>query len=224
MEQLLIWWRSRRGTGLQLAVYLVLIVALWVLTAADWVIPIAQIHGAAYSGALADATASQTLFCTLVLFTFPLATWALGELLARLGLGMLTPLVAAFFGTVTIFMHTSFYFYHWAAQHASGDALTTMIGSFDALKDPMGTAYMIVLGLISLVVLVTMLRGRVFPRALALVNPITGLVVLRLLKTLSPGLMRALTPALIPATMFALLITLSLLIIHVRERRGRQTS
>ena len=126
-------------------------------------------------------------------------------------------LLVFLFSTVCIYMHSSyFYFARTAAYHASlsgaeREAVGVLLAQYQSFKNIFGALFLAGVLAVSVWLFAVVAAGKtVFPRAFALLGPLTGVLLGRIIKAVSPSA-AALYPVLIPSFWMALLFTVYLL-------------
>ena len=202
--------------------YLVIaIVAVWLLAAADWIVPIKKMYGAAFYEPLVAAGTTKVVLGSLALFAFPFVTLGLRSLFLATKIRWMLPLVYLFTGTITISMHTSYYYYYQVARHLQQmPELQVILNDFDKYKDAMGTAYFVGLGLLCLCLLGVVAAGKsAFPRFFAVFNPVVGVIILSVVGAINHAAAEAIRPIFIPATMLAVMVTVYLCYLYVTQHQ-----
>ena len=127
-------------------------------------------------------------------------------------------LLVFLFSTVCIYMHSSyFYFARAAAYHASlsgaeREAVGVLLAQYQSFKNIFGALFLAgVLAVSVWLFAVVAAEKTVFPRAFALLGPLTGVLLGRIIKAVSPSVAATLYPVLIPSFWMALLFTVYLL-------------
>ena len=117
-----------------------------------------------------------------------------------------------------LYMHSSyFYFARAAAYHAtlSGaerEAVGVLLAEYQSFKNIFGAMFLIGVLIVSVWLFAVVAAGKtMFPRAFSLLSPLTGVLLGRMLKTVSPTAAATLYPVLIPSFWMALLFTVYLL-------------
>ena len=115
-------------------------------------------------------------------------------------------------------MHSSyFYFARAAAYHAtlSGaerEAVGVLLAEYQSFKNIFGAMFLIGVLIVSVWLFAVVVAGKtMFPRAFSLLSPLTGVLLGRMLKTVSQTAAATLYPVLIPSFWMALLFTVYLL-------------
>ncbi|MDO5708102.1 MAG: hypothetical protein Q4P31_05675 [Andreesenia angusta] len=188
------------------------VIAVWALALADLIIPIKNMYGEGFYTPIANASIGKVYYTTCALFTFPFIALGLKKIVMGTNLKWLTPLIFFFTGTITISIHTAYYYYYHVARRLEGNPiLKDILKDFDKLKDILGTIYFIGLGFISLVLFIAVLmRKTIYPRYFAIFNPVVGVILLNLAYFINNSLGDILTPFLIPGTVLAIMVTIYL--------------
>lgn len=186
-------------------VLIVEIIAVWILASADYVVPIKNMYGPAFYENLKNLSLSQANYGAYMIFVLPFVALGLGKLMKGIHLKGLVPITYFFVASVMVCLHTSYiYYYHVSRRLAEHPELQSVIDDFDKFKNFVGTVYIVGLLVLSLVVFAYVAMGRsIYPKKFAVINPLTGILVL----SIFPNMQEPLYFVFIPATFFALMIT-----------------
>ena len=186
------------------------IIALWLVWLADLAIDIRTMFDDSFWQNMAVLPPWRVGVATFALFLFPLVSGGVYVLNRGLRQPWLCLMLVFLFSTVCIYMHSSyFYFARAAAYHAtlSGserEAVGVLLAEYQSFKNIFGAMFLIG-------VLIVAAGKTVFPRAFALLSPLTGVLLGRMLRIVYPSAAGTLYPVLIPSFWMALLFTVYLL-------------
>lgn len=191
--------------------------AIWLVWLADLAIDIRTMFDDGFWQNMAHLAPWRAEAATFALFLFPLVSGGVYVLNKGLRRPWLCLLLVFLFSTVCIYMHSSyFYFARAAAYHASlsgaeREAVGVLLAQYQSFKNIFGALFLAgVLAVSVWLFAVVAAEKTVFPRAFALLGPLTGVLLGRIIKAVSPSA-AALYPVLIPSFWMALLFTVYLL-------------
>jgi len=196
------------------------IIALWLVWLADLAIDIRTMFDDGFWQALANLAPWRVEVATFALFLFPFVSGGVYVLNRGLRQPWLCLMLVFLFSTVCIYMHSSyFYFARAAAYHAtlSGaerEAVGALLAEYQSFKNIFGAVFLIGVLVVSVWLFAVVAAGKtVFPRAFALLSPLTGVLLGRMLRVVYPSaaveiLIAALTFVLLDALMLSVLFDL----------------
>ena len=194
------------------------IIALWLVWLADLAIDIRTMFDDGFWQNMAVLPPWRVEVATFALFLFPFVSGGVYVLNRGLRQPWLCLMLVFLFSTVCIYMHSSyFYFARAAAYHAtlSGaerEAVGALLAEYQSFKNIFGAVFLIGVLVVSVWLFVVVAAGKtVFPRAFALLSPLTGVLLGRMLRVVYPSAAGTLYPVLIPSFWMALLFTVYLL-------------
>lgn len=204
------------------------IIATWVIYVADLAINIFNMFGDSFWQSLIGIAAWKVYYATFVLFLFPILSCSSLLLSKPLKSRTLGVLMAVTFSTVCIYMHSIYFpFAKTAALYATADhptkqTLRDLLKHFTSIKDIFGVIFMAAFLVIFARIFIRVISGRTeFPRYFAFINPVTGLLVSILLRTIAPGAREAIMPVFVSSFWLGLLMT-SYLLYWLRLRSSRR--
>lgn len=194
------------------------IAAIWLVWLADLAIDIRTMFDDGFWQNMVNLAPWRVKAATFALFLFPLVSGGVYVLNKGLRRPWLCLLLVFLFSTVCIYMHSSyFYFARAAAYHASlsgaeREAVGVLLAQYQSFKNIFGALFLAGVLAVSVWLFAVVAAGKtVFPRAFALLGPLTGVLLGRIIKAVSPSAAAALYPVLIPSFWMALLFTVYLL-------------
>ena len=194
------------------------IAAIWLVWLADLAIDIRTMFDDGFWQNMAHLAPWRVEAATFALFLFPLVSGGVYVLNKGLRRPRLCLLLVFLFSTVCIYMHSSyFYFARTAAYHASlsgaeREAVGVLLAQYQSFKNIFGALFLAGVFIVSVWLFVVVAAGKtVFPRAFCLLGPLTGVLLGRIIKAVSPSVAATLYPVLIPSFWMALLFTVYLL-------------
>ena len=194
------------------------IAAIWLVWLADLAIDIRTMFDDGFWQNMAHLAPWRVEAATFALFLFPLVSGGVYVLNKGLRRPWLCLLLVFLFSTVCIYMHSSyFYFARAAAYHASlsgaeREAVGVLLAQYQSFKNIFGALFLAGVLAVSVWLFIVVVAGKtVFPRAFALLSPLTGVLLGRIIKAVSPSAAATLYPVLIPSFWMALLFTVYLL-------------
>ena len=194
------------------------IAAIWLVWLADLAIDIRTMFDDDFWQNMAHLAPWRVEAATFALFLFPLVSGGVYVLNKGLRRPRLCLLLVFLFSTVCIYMHSSyFYFARTAAYHASlsgaeREAVGVLLAQYQSFKNIFGALFLAGVFIVSVWLFVVVAAGKtVFPRAFCLLGPLTGVLLGRIIKAVSPSVAATLYPVLIPSFWMALLFTVYLL-------------
>ena len=194
------------------------IAAIWLVWLADLAIDIRTMFDDGFWQNMAHLAPWRVEAATFALFLFPLVSGGVYVLNKGLRRPWLCLLLVFLFSTVCIYMHSSyFYFARAAAYHASlsgaeRKAVGVLLTQYQSFKNVFGALFLAGVFIVSVWLFAVVAAGKtVFPRAFALLGPLTGVLLGRIIKAVSPSAAATLYPVLIPSFWMALLFTVYLL-------------
>ena len=194
------------------------IAAIWLVWLADLAIDIRTMFDDDFWQNMAHLAPWRVQAATFALFLFPLVSGGVYVLNKSLRRPWLCLLLVFLFSTVCIYMHSSyFYFARAAAYHASlsgaeREAVGVLLAQYQSFKNIFGALFLAGVLAVSVWLFIVVVAGKtVFPRAFALLGPLTGVLLGRIIKAASPSAAATLYPVLIPSFWMALLFTVYLL-------------
>ena len=194
------------------------IAAIWLVWLADLAIDIRTMFDDGFWQNMAHLAPWRVEAATFALFLFPLVSGGVYVLNKGLRRPWLCLLLVFLFSTVCIYMHSSyFYFARAAAYHASlsgaeREAMGVLLAQYQSFKNVFGALFLAGVFIVSVWLFAVVAAGKtVFPRAFCLLGPLTGVLLGRIIKAVSPPAAAALYPVLIPSFWMALLFTVYLL-------------
>ncbi|MDO5715644.1 MAG: hypothetical protein Q4P25_03615 [Tissierellia bacterium] len=199
----------------------IVLFCVWLLAVSDLIVPIKNMYGNAFYMPIANSSIGQIYYITLMFFTFPIIAWGLKKILEQTAYPWLAPFVFYFSTTVTVSIHTAFYYYYHVSRRLDDSPMIKeILKDFDRLKDVLGTMYFIGLILLSLIFFFGILRKKsIFPPWFCLLNPLMGMMFYYILALIYQPLADLLYPLLIPGTMLAIMVTVYLLYMYHIERK-----
>lgn len=209
---------SEKNTKLAAYAAIAAIAAIWLVWLADLAIDIRTMFDDGFWQNMAHLAPWRVEAATFALFLFPLVSGGVYVLNKGLRRPWLCLLLVFLFSTVCIYMHSSyFYFARAAAYHASlsgaeREAVGILLTQYQSFKNVFGALFLAGVFIVSVWLFVVVAAGKtVFPRAFCLLGPLTGVLLARIIKAVSPSAAAALYPVLIPSFWMALLFTVYLL-------------
>ena len=194
------------------------IAAIWLVWLADLAIDIRTMFDDSFWQNMAHLAPWRVEAATFALFLFPPVSGGVYVLNKGLCRPWLCLLLVFLFSTVCIYMHSSyFYFASAAAYHASlsgaeRETVGVLLAQYQSFKNIFGALFLAGVLAVSLWLFIVVAAGRtVFPRTFSLLGPLTGVLLGRIIKAVSPSAAATLYPVLIPSFWMALLFTVYLL-------------
>ena len=194
------------------------IAAIWLVWLADLAIDIRTMFDDGFWQNMANLAPWRVKAATFALFLFPLVSGGVYVLNRSLRQPWLCLMLVFLFSTVCIYMHSSYFFFARAAAHhaalsgAEREAVGALLAEYQAFKNIFGAVFLIGVLIVSVWLFAVVAAGKTaFPRVFALFSPLTGVLLGRMLKAVSPSAAAALYPVLIPSFWMALLFTVYLL-------------
>ena len=194
------------------------IAAIWLVWLADLAIDIRTMFDDSFWQNMAHLAPWRVEAATFALFLFPLVSGGVYVLNKGLHRPWLCLLLVFLFSTVCIYMHSSyFYFARAAAYHASlsgaeREAVGVLLAQYQSFKNIFDALFLANVLAVSVWLFAVVAAGKtVFPRAFCLLGSLTGVLLGRIIKAVSPSAATTLYPVLIPSFWMALLFTVYLL-------------
>lgn len=191
------------------------IIAAWLIYFSDLAIDIRDMFGDGYWEHMPQLEPWRIQAGAFALFLFPFL--ALGCVVLHRGLGArwLCAALAFTLCTFCVFLHSSYFFFARAAARraeaapAEQAALDGLLAEYSDFKNIFGAGYLGAILLLSAATFIIVITGRsAFPRVFALINPLTGVALSRAVQAFAPQLLDPLSPFLIPAFWFSLMLSL----------------
>lgn len=199
------------------------VIAAWMFCASDYLLDMRSMFGEGFYSVFVAMNYGTALYAAVVMLAFPFLALVISLILRLSSLSWLVPFTWFFLLTVPMAIHTSFMYYYLVVNEVgtTGEG-ARLLAAFDQFKNPFGLAYFAGVAFLSACLFIAIAAGKsVFPRYFALINPLIGVLALRLIATLSPTFAEAVHAALVPASMLAAMVTVCGIYL-LRHRSWRQ--
>lgn len=187
----------------------------WLIYVADILIAISDGFGKGFWQHMPDLAAWKVDFASYALLLFPLL--GMGVYILSIGLRQkwLGIVGAWILMTVCVFLHTSYFYFAATSRlyaHNPSADIAKLLESFSIVKNNFLLIYFVLMAVLLLFIVILVLSKKTaYPRWFALTTPLTGILLSRLLSAIAPALREMLSPILIPAFWFALMITIAMI-------------
>lgn len=184
------------------------IISSWIIYIADLVVNIERMNKDSFWKPLSILNSKKIVFVVYSFMLFPFQLFPLillykgfsplGNVIATVPTGLLGFL----FTTVCVALHVSYYYYSVVGKQVSEveveqkQLLLSLIDKFDKFKDKIGTLFFALFCSAYLMIFVIIITGKtIYPYCFAILNPVLGIIITRLLKKVIPSFKLKLLPA-----------------------------